>query len=149
MGFPTRSLGDILNNRKGIEEILRPAFYVFIVYKSIHSSFRSFILENFNYLHNISNEIVFFVIDYPRDWTYKKILFQLSEEKKLIDNIKNFMGELIPSLENIVLDYRNRYSHTEVLCKEDYEILRSILFEPRGIFDKIYTLKTGIYELWD
>ena len=68
MGYPTKTLSDIINNFEYIESNLQPTFYSFILYKSKNESFRSFILDNFNRLHEQSGESVFFVIDRPEGW---------------------------------------------------------------------------------
>lgn len=68
MGFPLQSWGDIISRRKEFEELLRPSFFCFVLYKSTDYMFREFILRNFNFLHNQSRDVVFFVLDKPEDW---------------------------------------------------------------------------------
>lgn len=68
MGYPTKSLSDILRYKFEIEKSYSPEFYVFILYKSEHKHFQRYILDNFNLFDRYSNNVVFFLLDYPEDW---------------------------------------------------------------------------------
>lgn len=69
MGFPAKSLSDIVKYYYDIETQLKPNYYVFPLYSSDNIDFRKYILDNFNSIHQKSNHVVFFLFDSPpKNW---------------------------------------------------------------------------------
>lgn len=114
MGYPTKTLTEIIDNIDYIEKSLRPSFYSFILYKSKHESFRRFILDNFDRLHNRSGKAVFFVIDKPDEWL----------ERKDIDYYRNRVGnDYVPELKDEEVDKAAYYFNVF-----EYELPAVVLF---------------------
>ena len=68
MGYPIKSLKDILTNKDEISMMYPNSSYAFILYKNEHTKFKNFILRNFNMFDDHSPEIIFFLLDYPEEW---------------------------------------------------------------------------------
>lgn len=114
MGYPTKTLTEIIDNINFIEGDLKPTFYSFILYKSKHELFRRFILDNFNRLHNRSGKAVFFVIDKPEEWL----------NRNDIDYYRNRVGNYyVPELRDEEVNKAAYYFNVF-----DYELPAVVLF---------------------
>lgn len=100
MGFPIRSWSDILRDKERIEANGRPSYYTFLLYKSNHTNFRDYILDNFNRLHDMSVDVVFFVLDKPEEWLKRD---DIGYYRTVYD--QNYTPELNDAEVDIVCEY--------------------------------------------
>jgi hypothetical protein len=117
LGYPTKTLRDIINNREEIQREYPSVYYAFILYKNEHIEFKNYILRNFNRFDRNSPNVLFFLLDYPADWfdNYRRrdhvelhgkdYQYQLNDEEvdKVIEHfgIKNFKLPLVITFKSL------------------------------------------------